>query len=593
MSTKTNFKRIALVAAAALGLGVLSSVPSQATVGGPTVTVTAGTGTTISSDSSTAALATVAFLKGAAADSVTVSGVVKSVPAGQAATNMVLMFVDSTTGYTATTGVYKGGAVSGGFAAPRDTTVTGSFNVTANASDSITSTARYASANFKVVLDTNVSGQGGAASSLIAGTYIYTIIATPYNAGVVGTAVLTDVSIVIASATNTSLVASAVYSTAVLSAGTADAGSTTDSTVVAVSTASTTAAAVILVTLQNSSASTNARESVTVTTNIGSVGNGTIFGRSVVLPYTGAMTVGIRPDGTAGEATITISTPSVTFASKKVTFYSTTVTKIVGTKLLNTLTTGSNSGVILGVATDANSIANAADDSVYAYSSDTTIVSNYGSACAYSASSKGQVCSLTGVKAGTVNITLRDAATVALSTVASATVSVTVNISPIATVKLAFDKATYAANEKAYITLTAYDAAGKVVPAISSQALLSSTGITSTTGFGNGSDTDLVSRYATVTTANRATTAPLSTEPIAVWTVYMPANGGTVTINAKGGSYLPLAGQVAISASATVTDNAAAALAAVTALATTVASLKTLITTLTNLVLKIQKKVKA
>jgi hypothetical protein len=30
MSTKTNFKRIALVAVAALGLGVLSSVPSQA-----------------------------------------------------------------------------------------------------------------------------------------------------------------------------------------------------------------------------------------------------------------------------------------------------------------------------------------------------------------------------------------------------------------------------------------------------------------------------------------------------------------------------------------------------------------------------------
>jgi hypothetical protein len=48
-----------------------------------------------------------------------------------------------------------------------------------------------------------------------------------------------------------------------------------------------------------------------------------------------------------------------------------------------------------------------------------------------------------------------------------------------------------------------------------------------------------------------------------------------------------------VTASATVTDSGSAALAAVTALATTVASLKTLITTLTNLVLKIQKKVKA
>jgi hypothetical protein len=73
----------------------------------------------------------------------------------------------------------------------------------------------------------------------------------------------------------------------------------------------------------------------------------------------------------------------------------------------------------------------------------------------------------------------------------------------------------------------------------------------------------------------------------------MPNSGGSIKITAKGGSGLPTAGQVEVSATATITDNAAAALAAVTALATTVASLKTLITTLTNLVLKIQKKVKA
>ena len=48
-----------------------------------------------------------------------------------------------------------------------------------------------------------------------------------------------------------------------------------------------------------------------------------------------------------------------------------------------------------------------------------------------------------------------------------------------------------------------------------------------------------------------------------------------------------------VSASVSVTDSGSAALAAVTALATTVASLRTLIVTLTNLVLKIQKKVKA
>jgi hypothetical protein len=70
-------------------------------------------------------------------------------------------------------------------------------------------------------------------------------------------------------------------------------------------------------------------------------------------------------------------------------------------------------------------------------------------------------------------------------------------------------------------------------------------------------------------------------------------SGGSMVASVTGGSDLPTSGQVKITATATVTDSGAAALAAVNALATTVASLKTLITTLTNLVLKIQKKVKA
>jgi hypothetical protein len=73
----------------------------------------------------------------------------------------------------------------------------------------------------------------------------------------------------------------------------------------------------------------------------------------------------------------------------------------------------------------------------------------------------------------------------------------------------------------------------------------------------------------------------------------MPASGGAVEAYVTGGTALPAAAQVKLTAKASVTDSGAAALAAVNALATTVASLKTLITTLTNLVLKIQKKVKA
>ena len=80
MSTKTNFKRIALVAIAALGLGVLSSVPSNAAWSGTagtslTLTVTNGTAglTGARSDSTTAGTFGVRGLALAALDSIGVA----------------------------------------------------------------------------------------------------------------------------------------------------------------------------------------------------------------------------------------------------------------------------------------------------------------------------------------------------------------------------------------------------------------------------------------------------------------------------------------------------------------------------------------
>ncbi len=85
MSTKTTFKRVALVAVAALGLGVLSVAPSSAVVSGLTVTVTNGTAGLSAgggaSDSSTAARINVAgFVE--VRDSVTITVVEKSKPTG-------------------------------------------------------------------------------------------------------------------------------------------------------------------------------------------------------------------------------------------------------------------------------------------------------------------------------------------------------------------------------------------------------------------------------------------------------------------------------------------------------------------------------
>jgi len=209
---------------------------------------------------------------------------------------------------------------------------------------------------------------------------------------------------------------------------------------------------------------------------------------------------------------------------------------------------------------------------------------------------KAHICSLTGSNDGTANITLRDKSTVALSTVASNVIAVVVNTKSPVALKLAFNKATYAPGEVAYVQLWAVDASGTPVAPGAKTNLLAAGGITSSASFGNGTIADSLTVNSVSPTFGFTTVASngfASVEPIYLAKIFMPASGGTVTLSATGGSLLPAAGQVAVTATATVTDSGAAALAAVTALATTVASLKTLITTLTNLVLKIQKKVKA
>jgi hypothetical protein len=358
---------------------------------------------------------------------------------------------------------------------------------------------------------------------------------------------------------------------------------------------------------QKTAAGLPSRESVTVTTSIGNLANAatlagsTVSGKSLTVEAAanGVNTFYLFADGTSGRATITVKTTSVTFSNKAAVFYSTTVAKIDVTQLGTTLG-GTAANVILAKAYDAsgNQIIN--NTSVYAYSSNLDAINTgaaTGTACSYVASSAGQVCSLTGSTDGAATITLRNKSTAALSTVAGdKTALINVNTKSPVAIKLAFDKATYAPGEAAYVRLWAVDSDGKpVAPGVARTSLLTSAGITSTAAFGNGTISDsltvnTISPTLATTTSSRGYT---STDPIYLVKVFMPASGGAVTISAKGGTLLPAAGQVTVTATATVTDSGAAALAAVTALATTVASLKTLITTLTTLVLKIQKKVKA
>jgi len=604
MSTKTNFKRIALVAVAALGLGVLSSVPSQAVVsiGSLTLTTSNGTATKIKADTVGAGSVTVRWTSITAIDSVAISSVVKSVPTGATAPNVVFSGKDTLTAATAT--ILRPSSVNSslnGGRTPGD--VVGELNLgyAYQYQDSAVATSAlgYNSATFRVQLDSKTSTR-------VAGTYTYTITAVPYTyvagIGVAPTeagnntldysrAVTAEVSIVIAALASESTVSSAANSSAWIASTSALAdAATTDAAINVPAAVSTTNAARAYIDVDIANASGNAvDESVTVTTNIGQVGTATIRGKDVTLATaSGTIEVLVYSDGTAGTATITVKTPTITFPSKTVTFYAAAPSTIVASVLNSAPGVGTTDLTIGAVAKDSNG--NAYSGTLYVSSDALTVISDTAAACSYNATNARHECSVTGVIAGSAKITVRDKASGA-TIVSSNAVDLTVTSSAPARVSLAFDKATYAPGEKATLLISVLDAAGKSVKADTFNNLFATGGITLSTAAGNGSETVTAISATTVSLASYA--LGTLTTPVKAYTLYMPNTGGTFKATATGGTSLALAGQVEVSASATVTDNAAAALAAVTALATTVASLKTLITTLTNLVLKIQKKVKA
>jgi hypothetical protein len=369
---------------------------------------------------------------------------------------------------------------------------------------------------------------------------------------------------------------------------------TADELVYAPKATSTDAAAVIVVTPKNS-AGGSATESILATvTGSGLIGYGTnaatmsATGRALVIP-TGNH-IGVFADGTAGVSTITLTTLTGTvIATEKVTFYG-DIASIIATTVKSVITTGANVSTVKAVAYDAAGVTVGAG-TLNAYSSDVTLVSDSGTAATIV---NGEaVFTLTGVKAGNAAITVKS------GTVTSNPVLTRVE-GTATSVKLAFDKEAYLPGEAATITVSVVDAAGLPVSGKTFSNAFATGGITSSYAFGSGSD---------VLTGVSITT---DTSTVKTFKVFMPLTENTVKITATGGSSLPVAGQVAVSATAVVSNVAAAAAvkaaedataaakaatdavaALSTQVATLIASLKKQLTALTAMVLKIQKKVKA
>jgi len=628
MSTKTTIKRIALVAAASLGLGVLSVVPANAAPSQVAISVTNGTKTlgSLTQDTATGALVSVTAIHSAASDSTIVTITPKTYPTGITASQVVgnLVFMDTAVstvslGTTDTVTVIAANLASTGPAVLSGAVGVGTSNLlqysprslsnrnTRATADSIstssagggspaafalstgaigTSNTGYVGARFRLYLETYTT-------AVIAGTYTFTVTATPYTGATAGTAVTSDVSIVVSAVT-----AVGSGSTAYLGTSTGNTSYNTD-TITTTSTAdNATYGAVLTVNLTSDGTTQATGETVTVTTNIGNVGlaSGTATGKAVQFAYNGAaINVGIFPDGTAGTASIcaTTTASAITFPCRTLIFYSTSVSTISVTPLKTTLAVGSNSSAFIVKALDASGNWISSATATYTFSSATGVVSDTATAstCTLVVASAYSVCSLTGVAAGTASIVVGSNTNKANATTAF---TVTVTNNPIASIAIQTNKSSYAPGEKAYVRVVALDSAGKSVAPQTIGNFFATGGITTDVGLGANSDA-LTSTSVTLT--NQTTTGYATGDAVAQFTVYMPSGASSIKFSATGGSGLPTAAQKDVSLTVTVADSGSQALAAVTALASQVSAFITKInaqiTTLTDLVMKIQKKVKA
>jgi len=602
MSTTTNFRRIALVAAAALGLGVLSAVPSSADVSGVTISVTAGatplrgiSTTSVNSDTGTAtgAAVTVSYLTTAVTDSVTVAFYAKNTLASSAVAYMGFVETTTVNSRVSNAGLGAFSAAGANLASTSDSslaTATTFGMYSASNANASTRTTGNVGATFSIFLDTRSAVPS-------AGTYTYTVVVTQYvgttAANMVSKETSAEASIVVSAPTSASTTPSAVTTTFYMGA----AGSTVSSEAAVTPKVATTGTSAAGFTLDINNASGNdALDTVTVTVSgPGTLGYGSVVGvRSAEVAQTGSVDFTLKADGAAGVSTVTFKTTKTGLSwTRSVSFYSAKAASIATVVVTPALAVGTNDRAVSVTAKDALGAAWSGTAYIYASSAADALIagSETPSECgSYSATTGLIYCSVSGKLAGTAKFKVIDAATVGAANATSNEVTLTVKAATANSVKIAFDKATYAPGEKALVTVTPLAADGTSLPATTVTNALAAGGIKSSLQLGSGSAS--MESVTIITSGYSSSTSNLVAGGM-TYVVYMPAVGGTVKLTATGSTGLPIAGQVEVSATATITDNAAAALAAVTALSTTVASLRTLITTLTNLVLKIQKKVKA
>jgi hypothetical protein len=429
MSTKTTFKRIALVAVAALGFGMLSVVPSQAAVLDLALPVaTNGNPTLTSQDTTTAGSITVsAFLEGGTADSVTVQIFEKSVPATSTGTKVLLGYLETTTAGTIvdTTAPAAGNPSAKYESITSAATAGAGFYLTRAAAGSV-------GAKFTIQLET---GTG----TIVAGSYVYTVIAKSAATGVVGassTWVTKDVTLTIAAAAvPAAAVPAAANATAVLQAGNpGGVTSITDSVTAGSFLANGTPIGKIKVT-NLTTGNLTANDTITaVMTGVGYLVDSAtgVTGRSFTLTNVASATLNVLADGSSGTGTITITTVAGASFVKTVTFFDTKPVKAVATVAKAYIKAGTTASDDVFAITVTDTLGNAIKEggvTVTAAPTDTATTVGGAATCAWNVKGNAYHCSVAGLSAtkfGPVAYTIKATGTgVNLATVVSTSATVT------------------------------------------------------------------------------------------------------------------------------------------------------------------------
>jgi hypothetical protein len=618
MSTKTTIKRIALVTVAALGFGVVSVAPSSAAVAGDTYTLSAST-TTVSLGSAASVTLTTAGYFGAASDSVTSTAALKTFPAtataaqiASAISSIAFSAIDTTTAYT---GGSAGGSqqVASGTtavvgvdgAAPKLVSTRSKLTVTPTAVGTYTYSITPSGGTNTTALTWTVVVEARPALT-VAGSTVHANYAYYDDA--------TNVAIRGAwgawSATTDALTLSAF----------AAPGNAAHASIKVVQGNGNTSFPLIAADAQALTATVTSGPGLVAITGEGGTydanapkGAYAISTAAQVAALGLTQYVYIFSTGVPGPVSVEIKAGSTVLATKKINFYGVAAT-ITPTLAKAVIGAANTAAVVTGVVKDAsgNPVPGV---TVYAVSDTAAAVSNSYTSCGATDKDGLVSCSLTGVAAGTAGITLTlNSSATGTSAVTSAPVSVRVSDGVATKVDYKFEKETYAPGEAATIIATVSNAAG-VMPAGTYTVLTAgvtgnyvltggpaltvtttdATGVakyTVTVPTGVSGDLTLTGTAVTTVTATFGKTSVVNVALDAATAATDAAAEATDAANAATDA-ANAAAEAADAATAAAQDAADAVAALATSVSAMIDALKKQITALTNLVIKIQKKVKA